>query len=287
MPTHEPGLARDLQTLMRHGAERRRLLHWLGLAGAAPLAMLSCGGGEAADDGSSGTASSGTTTTSASGTTCSVIPTETEGPYPGDGSNTNAGGVVNALLLSGIVRSDLRTSVGGASGTAGGVPLTLTLTLVDTANACTPLAGYAVYAWHCTRDGNYSLYSSGHTGENYLRGVQVTDADGRLSFTTVFPGCYSGRWPHIHFEIYRSLSAATDASTVRDYVKVSQIALPEAACRAVYGAATGYNASLSALNGVSLASDGIFADGYASQLATVSGNVTDGYAATLQVGIAA
>lgn len=284
MPTHEPGLARDLQTLMRHGAERRRLLHWLGLAGAAPLAMLSCGGGEAADDGSSGTASSGTTTTSASGTTCSVIPTETEGPYPGDGSNTNAGGVVNALLLSGIVRSDLRTSVGGASGTAGGVPLTLTLTLVDTANACTPLAGYAVYAWHCTRDGNYSLYSSGHTGENYLRGVQATDSNGQVTFQTIFPGCYDGRVPHMHFEVYRSTTTATSYS---NKLRTSQLAFPRDICSTIYTNASGYSSSLTNLNRTTFSSDLVFSDGTSLQMTSLSGSVAAGFTGSITVAIAA
>ena len=66
-----------------------------------------------------------------------------------------------------------------------------------------------MYLWHCTADGNYSLYSSGITNQNYLRGVQVSDASGLVSFTSIFPGCYSGRWPHIHFEVYRSLALAT------------------------------------------------------------------------------
>lgn len=75
--------------------------------------------------------------------------------------------------------------------------------------AAPPLAGYAIYLWHCNRDGGYSMYSSGITAENYLRGVQVTDSNGEVTFSTIFPGCYSGRWPHIHFEVYASLDAAT------------------------------------------------------------------------------
>lgn len=61
-----------------------------------------------------------------------------------------------------------------------------------------------------TANSNYSLYSSGITKQNFLRGVQVSDASGLVSFTTIFPGCYWGRWPHIHFEVYRSLALATD-----------------------------------------------------------------------------
>ena len=91
------------------------------------------------------------------------------------------------LTQSGIVRSDIRTSIGSYSGTAPGVQLTLTITLVNTNLGCTPLSGYAIYIWHCTRDGYYSLYTV--TGQNYLRGVQVTDANGQVTFTTIVPGC--------------------------------------------------------------------------------------------------
>ena len=55
------------------------------------------------------------------------------------------------------------------------------------------------------------MYSQGVENENYLRGVQAAGGDGIVTFTSVFPACYSGRWPHIHFEVYPSLDAATDA----------------------------------------------------------------------------
>ena len=249
---------------------------------------MGCGGGD--DTTNAGTSVFDSSSSSSSSTatgTCSVIPTETAGPYPADGSLASSQRL-NGLALAGIVRSDIRTSVGSASGTAAGVPLTVTLTLVNTNNSCASLAGYAIYLWHCTRDGGYSLYSSGYTGENFLRGVQVTDSNGQVTFTTIFPGCYSGRWPHIHFEIYPSLEAATDATIVSDYAKVSQLAMPAAACNQVYGVASGYSASVSNFAAISLASDNVFGnDSAASQLATVSGDVTNGFAATLTVGIAA
>src|SRR5947207_6903126 len=113
-------------------------------------------------------------------TSCSKIPEETQGPYPGDGSNGP-----NALALSGIVRSDIRSSVGSASGVADGVPLTLELTLMNSNAGCAALSGYAVYVWHCNRHCHYSLYSAGVTGENYLRGVQVSDSAGKVSFTSI------------------------------------------------------------------------------------------------------
>ena len=85
---------------------------------------------------------------------CSPIPEETAGPFPGDGSNG-----VNVLTESGVVRSDIRASFGSSTTVAEGVPLTIELTVADTAAGCAPLAGAAVYVWHCDRDGNYSMYS--------------------------------------------------------------------------------------------------------------------------------
>lgn len=287
MPHHPHGLRHDLPRLVPQRAERRTALRWLGagaIASAAPLALMACGGGDILDE-LDADADTSTTATGSDGSSCTTIPTETAGPYPADGSLASSQRL-NALALSGIVRRDIRTSVGGASGTALGVPLTVTLTLVNSASSCARLAGYAVYLWHCTRDGGYSLYSGGVTAENYLRGVQVSDANGQVTFTTIFPGCYSGRWPHIHFELYPSLDAATDSSAVSDYAKVSQLALPAAACQQVYGVAAGYGASVAHFAAISLASDNVFGnDSAALQLATVTGNATDGFVATLQVGV--
>lgn len=271
------------------GPTRRSALSVLSALGLLPLSACG-GGGDATASGTTATdaASSTTTTTgstTSSVTTCSVIPDETAGPYPGDGTNSNSGGVVNVLTLAGIVRSDLRSSIGNLSGTAEGVPLTVTLKLVNTASSCASLAGHAIYLWHCDRSGGYSLYSSGVTNQNYLRGVQVTDASGEVSFTTVFPGCYSGRWPHMHFEIYPDLASATSGTAD---VKTSQLALPASACNLVYGVADGYAASVSHFAAISLSSDNVFSnDSAARQLATVSGSVAGGFQASLVVGLAA
>jgi protocatechuate 3,4-dioxygenase beta subunit len=107
------------------------------------------------------------------------------------------------------------------------------------------------------------------------------DEDGSVTFTTIFPACYDGRWPHIHFEIYPSLDDATDAGSK---VATSQLALPEAACAEVYATA-GYESSVSALGQVSLDSDNVFRDGATLQLASVTGNATAGYVATLTVAV--
>ena len=281
---HDRGLTHDLAVLQ----QRRRALGLLaGVVGLGGLTLLGCGGG--GSDAGTSTVSSGSGSTGSTGTTgstgsCSVIPEETAGPYPGDGSNSNGSGTANALALSGIVRSDIRTSIGTASGTAGGVPLTLTLKLVNANSSCADLSGYAIYLWHCDREGRYSLYSASVVNENYLRGVQGTGSGGTVSFTTIFPGCYDGRMPHMHFEVYRNAGAATSYA---NKIKTSQIAFPTAVCTTVYSTASGYGSSLTNFNRISFASDNVFSDGYATQLATLTGDVASGYAATLTVGIAA
>ncbi|MCF7547407.1 intradiol ring-cleavage dioxygenase [Pseudonocardia sp. WMMC193] len=256
----DQGLAFDMGTLLG----RRRMLRVLGV-GAATLGLAACGAGTT-------TSSAATATTSAG-----EIPDETAGPYPGDGSNGP-----NALAESGIVRSDIRSSIGTGSATAEGVPMTLELTVADLANGGSAFAGVAVYVWHCDREGRYSLYSEGVENENYLRGVQIADADGTVRFTSVFPACYPGRWPHVHLEVYPDGASITDSANA---VATSQVALPRDVCEAVY-AQSGYASSVPNLAELSLDTDGVFGDdGGASQLATVTGDPTGGYAVSLPVRI--
>jgi protocatechuate 3,4-dioxygenase beta subunit len=271
---HDRGLSHDLPTLL----SRRRALAVLGGAGLA-AALAGCGIGGNGDD--AGASAGGAASSSAAsggvasgGASSGEIPEETSGPYPGDGSNG-----VNVLTESGIVRSDITRSFGSGSGVAEGVPLTIVLKVLDTANGAGALQGAAVYLWHCDRDGRYSLYSEGVTGENYLRGVQETGSDGTVRFTSIYPAAYSGRWPHIHFEVYPSLEAATTAS---GKLRTTQLALPEAACKQVY-ATDGYSQSLQNLAQTSLDTDMVFSDGYSLQLAKVTGNVTAGMTASLSV----
>ena len=287
---HHHGLAHDLEVLGKLVAERRRALRWLTVGSVAPLAILGCGGGGDTASASSTTSTSSSTSTSSTSTittgSCANTSSETNGPYPGDGTNANTTGTTqNALLLSGINRSDIRSSIVSSTTTAAGVVLTVTLTLVNTSSSCVALSGYAVYLWHCTRDGLYSMYSTGVTGENYLRGVQVSDSNGSVTFTTIFPGCYSGRMPHIHFEVYASQTAAT-TTPAGDQVLTSQIALPTAICSTVY-ASTGYSSSATNLASFSFTEDLVFKDGTTTEMATVTGSVSAGYAANLTVGISA
>ncbi len=251
----DQGLGFDLGTLL----SRRRMLAVLGV-GAVTAGLAACG-----------TAAPSATTA----TTTGEIPDETAGPYPGDGSNG-----ANVLTDSGVVRSDIRSSFGTGSATAAGVPMTLELTITDMAAA--GMAGTAVYVWHCDRDGRYSLYSEGLEDENYLRGVQVAGSDGMVRFTSIFPACCTGRWPHVHFEVYPSEADITDAA---DAVATSQVALPQADCDTVY-ATTGYEQSVSNLAELSLASDNVFGDdGGALQLATVTGDPATGYTVALTAAV--
>ena len=161
-----------------------------------------------------------------------------------------------------------------------GVPLTIDLTIVS-ASSRAPLAGRAVYIWHCDREGRYSLYTAGVTNQNYLRGIQETDASGRLSFTSIYPACYAGRWPHIHFEVFPGISSATSQN---NKVATSQIALPKATNDLVYSVA-GYEQSIRNAAQVSLTSDMVFRDGSALELATITGSIEGGLTAALTVAV--
>jgi protocatechuate 3,4-dioxygenase beta subunit len=256
---HDRGLQFDLATLIG----RRRALSLLGGAG---LTLVACAPSTTTTATSTTTGSS----TTADGTPLDTIPEETAGPYPGDGSNGP-----NALTQSGIVRSDIRSSFGSSSRTAEGVRLTIDLTVQNDDGK--PFAGAAVYLWHCDINGDYSMYSDRVKNENFLRGVQEADASGKLTFVSVFPGAYAGRWPHIHFEVYPSLAEATKAG---NKITTSQLALPETTCKEVYGTA-GYTQSVQNMSRTSLKQDMVFRDGVDHQMATMSGDVQSGYTASL------
>lgn len=263
----DQGLGFDVGTLLN----RRSLLAAVGTTGLL-AGLAACGTGTAA---TSATSDSSSTAAAGSAGALTEIPDETAGPYPGDGSNGP-----DVLEQSGIVRSDLRSSFGGATGTAEGVPMTLELTMLDMAKDNAPFSGVAVYVWHCDRDGKYSMYTAGVENENYLRGVQVSDDTGLVRFTSIMPACYSGRWPHIHFEVYPDQSSITDATTA---IATSQVAIPEGVCAAVFSE-TGYEQSVTNLSRVSLSSDNVFGDdGGVTQLATVTGDTTAGYTVALTV----
>jgi protocatechuate 3,4-dioxygenase beta subunit len=264
-------LARDLAHLI----DRRRalaLLGGLGVSGLLAACSSGSGSGSASTTGPGSTTSAGAglATTAAAGAGDATA-AEMAGPFPADGSNGP-----NLLADGAVVRSDITTSIGDLTGTAAGIPTTVELRIVDAADGA-PRAGAALYLWQCSAEGRYSIYED--DTQNYLRGVQVADDDGRLTFTTVFPGCYPGRWPHWHFQVFSSLDEAGAGSAA---TLTSQIALPREPCEAAY-ADERYGPSASHLSQLSLETDGLFADGVETQLATVTGSNDDGYVVALTI----
>lgn len=271
------GLQRDMPQLLG----RREALRWMGGMSLAGI-IAACSVNQANSTTTGGAATAPTTSTAAATPTTALaatieasagpsIPDEAGGPFPADGTNGP-----NVLTEDGVLKSDLTTSFGTLSGTATGLPLAFQLTVVDSANG-TPLPASVMYLWHCTADGRYSIYET--SDQNYLRGVQVADGAGRITFTSVFPGCYPGRWPHAHFEIYESLDKASRGSAA---IKTSQLALPRADCEAVY-ADSRYGNSFDNLSKLSLDTDVVFRDGWTDQLATVGGSIDNGLSASLLV----
>lgn len=250
-----------------------KVLGFLGAgAGVAVVAGCATGTGTTATPSSVADASS---TTAGSGA-CTVTPSETGGPFPADGSNGNgSGGEANVLDDDGIVRADIRSDLDG-SNTQGGVPMTLKVNVQD--SGCSPLANAAVYVWHCNREGEYSAYNSAMIGGDFsshtwLRGVQVTDADGNVEFTTILPGRYQGRAFHIHYEVYADDSFGQKLLT-------SQMAMDDDLANQLFTDA-GYSDALR--NDTSNSRDGVFGDGVSHQLLTVTGDVESGLVAEATV----
>lgn len=232
---------------------RRDVLTALTAVGGAAIAGA-CGAsaaptGPSTDTTSTGTASNGGSASDA----CAVIPSETEGPYP------DRTGMINNPAF---YRQDVTE---GRPGT----PLTLALTVVSVSNNCRPVADATIEIWHCDHTGAYSEYSTAGT---YLRGLQKTDGAGKVVFSTVYPGWYQGRATHVHVEVFVNGSSA----------KTTQMAFPEEVTAAVYAqgvyAAHGQNTTGNAR-------DNVFSDGVTNELAVMTGNLTSGYTASLQIGI--
>lgn len=219
------------------------------------IAPLGCSKSDLPDE------SSGSGTGTSSGD-CTVSPSETAGPFP-------------TKSPSSLVDSDIRSD-------RAGVPLSVKITVNNSNAGCAALANAIVDIWHCDKDGNYSEYggsgmqSSNYTSVHFLRGRQTTNESGIVTFTSIFPGWYSGRAPHIHVHIYNASGTS---------LLVTQIAFPTDVCDTVYTTATGFYTR--GTQDTSNARDNVFADSLASELATVSGNVNDGYELTHIITVAA
>ncbi|MCW3110954.1 MAG: intradiol ring-cleavage dioxygenase [Segetibacter sp.] len=197
------------------------------------------------------TGSTTNTTTSSSGS-CTVSPIETAGPFPTKTPSS---------LVSSKIVSD-----------RSGVPLTIKITVNNKNNSCAALSGAIVDIWHCDATGNYSEYggsgmqSTNYTSVHFLRGRQTTDVNGLVTFTSVFPGWYAGRAPHIHVHVYSASGTS---------LMITQIAFPTDVCNTVYTTASDYKSR--GTQDTSNAGDNVFSDSLASELATVSGSVSAGY----------
>jgi protocatechuate 3,4-dioxygenase beta subunit len=220
---------------------RREALGAVGAAGAA--LAFGC------SDSPTSPSSTTTTTTTSTNAACAVTPTETVGPYPS---------------LVDLFRSDIRE---GRNGTM----LTLAIRIVNAANGCAAVPNANVEIWHVDAAGDYSQYGT-QTSQTFLRGIQTTNANGEVTFTTIYPGWYQGRATHIHVEVTMGGRS----------VKVTQIAFPESINNVVH--TSGVYASRGT-NPISNLSDGIFADSLSSEIVTPAGSVNGGYAATFQVAI--
>ncbi len=264
---HDQGLAFDLGTLSKAFDRRRALM----VFGGGTLALAGCAAQPASTTASSSSSSSSASSAAAADGAVGEIPEETAGPYPGDGSNGPDALAEDEHRPPG---HPLRLRV--EHDHRGGRPAD------DRARARRRRRGRRAARgrlWHCDREGCHSMYAGGVEDEDHLRGVQVADDDSRLSFTTIFPACYSGRWPHAHVEVFSSVDDATGDGRA---LVTSQLALPEDVCTTVF-ATEGYEDSVRNLDRVSLDSDMVFSDGVHDQMAAVAGSVDAGYPASLTV----
>lgn len=237
----------------------------LGLLGLGSLAVAGCG-------------------SRAKAAACIATPAETRGPFAGDGGSDRGGRRINVLEDDSVIRSDIRSSFANLEGTAEGVPLDLDIAIVGTAGGCNPMAGWAIYLWHNDAAGKYSLYDL--PDSNYLRGLQQSGSDGTLRFSTILPGCYGGRTPHMHFEVYSSAQAAIAGDPA---ILVSQFALPEGPCRDVYSSDSRYGDSLANLERWPTRRDFVFRDASEEELAletiTLDGDAKLGFKGQATVAI--
>jgi len=247
--------------------ERKNFLKTFAImAAAGPLIIDGC-----KKDGvtKSTTSTTGTTTstTSTNGSTCIVSPTETEGPFPYPGGKAN-----NPLKRTDVTDSQT------------GVPLAITFLVVNVNDNCNVVTNARVDIWHCNKDGYYSGYANQpgilgtqtYVGKTWLRGYQVSDATGLANFSTIYPGWYTGRATHIHFEVYvnnvlKKTSQLTFSETISDAVHQSSL-------YAAHGINTTRNAS-----------DSVFGDSatdLANETMSLAGNIADGYTGSFTIGIA-
>jgi len=238
----------------------------LGLIGGAvgALVVAGCGGGDSSTDGSSSSSSSSSGASSSSSgsasSSCSVTPEGEIGPYFADDS------------ASGFDRSDIQT----------GVPLSLSIYIVDTENDCAALEGAQVDIWHCNAAGVYSdIAAESTTSETWLRGYQLSDSNGLVSFSTIIPGWYEGRTTHIHLRVRSKYS---EASSTSDGTNTTQLFFPQALIDTLNSSVAPYSSH--GTNSTTNASDHVYTpetDGETEL--SLSGSTSSGYSASYTVGL--
>ncbi len=230
--------------------ERKEFIKKLGLGTLAFPLITSCSSDDPTPSGSQNVNEGGTNTS------CTATAAETEGPFP----------IKDPASLERVNIIGDRT----------GVDLDVEITILNQNEACAPLAGAIVDIWHCDKDGYYSEYGGTNmqqvdfTNNHFLRGRQVTDANGKVAFTTIFPGWYQSRATHIHVHVYNGSGNS---------LLVTQIAFPEGSSSAVVqvNAATDYGYT-KGMNGYTYnANDNVFGDGVATEMSSISGSISEGF----------
>ena len=250
----------------RHGLslKRREALGFIG--GSLMVSLLGCvrRPSASADSGEIGAQASAPTTGQPA---CTVRPQQTAGPY---------------FVDAGLNRSDIRSDPATGS-VKPGVPLTLQFQVSQVgANACMPLAGAIVDVWQCDATGVYSGVvdrSANTLGQTFLRGAQVTNADGLVEFTTIYPGWYPGRTVHIHFKIRGHV--ATDQGANQGYEFTSQLYFDDAVSDRIYAQAPYSGGQHTTRN----QNDGIFRSGGGDQLMLPVTQAGEGYTGRFEIGL--
>lgn len=193
---------------------------------------------------------------------CVVRPEQAEGPF-----------FVDEQLNRSDIRSDPATGLVKA-----GAPLTLAFLVSRISGTCQPLPGAMVDVWHCDADGIYSgvedRFAGSTAGQSFLRGYQLTDANGLATFTTIYPGWYPGRTVHIHFKIRMEEAGRT-------YEFTSQLYFDDALTDQVF-AQTPY--ATRGPRNTRNENDGIYRNGGGQLLLNVA-PVAGGYATTFDIGL--
>jgi len=246
------------------------------IGGTLSVTLGACGGssddsanGSSGSSGSSSSSSSGSSSSLSSGSSCTATPEGEIGPYFADDSD------------SGFNRSNILANLDGTE-TQTGVPLTLNVTIIDTENSCAALEGAQVDIWHCNASGVYSDIASENTStQTWLRGYQLSDANGLVSFTTIIPGWYSGRTTHIHLRVRSNYS---EASSTSDGTNTTQVFFPQSLIDTLANSVSPYSSE--GTNPTTNVADRVYTDQtHGEMLLTLTGTTSGGYTADITIGV--